>query len=335
MTAKPIHPHVEFAVRHSKTSLSTLNAHASIFRAENLLEDIEQVDVLIKHSEAAGNTKGRRWFWLEIISYYAVAFVTCLEWHARSRLVDLFSFRPNCIRADDLKGISDKVLPQMVAEGITVPQLLGAMTAVGSSQKYIAIFERIFKELEIKLNPYDVLNSIILRDTSNHKVDALQGVFDYRNNLVHEIDYSMVGPWVVRGNLDVANAREHGQLVLAVMKTIEKTITDHAPKDFPNRLDNEGLPDDEMHALDQKIAELEDDITDAIRSVRGLGEGSAPAMSDWFAALSNSRSANIEESKFIQDAEFIHSRHADFRRPLLIALRKQRLEYLRLLRAEL
>jgi hypothetical protein len=86
------------------------------------------------------------WFGLEIYSYYMVGFVTCLEWHARSRLVDLFNHLPECVLADDLKGhINDRVLSQMAAAKVGVPEMLGALLSVGSVEAYLSTILRVFK----------------------------------------------------------------------------------------------------------------------------------------------------------------------------------------------
>jgi hypothetical protein len=123
------HPGVTFAARYS-TSWSTLNAAAAIARSDAFLRDI---DLAEKSMAALSEAKEwTPWFGLEIYSYYMVGFVTCLEWHARSRLVDLFNHLPECVLADDLKGhINDRVLSQMAAAKVGVPEMLGALlTAV-------------------------------------------------------------------------------------------------------------------------------------------------------------------------------------------------------------
>src|SRR5262245_40537256 len=101
---KPTNPHIDFANRYAKTACSTLDAFTALWRLDVLLEDLQEMRALLKTEEAIVDRKRRPWFGFEIISYYAIGFVTCLEWHARSRLVDLFAFRPSSIRSDDLKG---------------------------------------------------------------------------------------------------------------------------------------------------------------------------------------------------------------------------------------
>src|SRR5262245_20411821 len=117
---------VQFAARYSGGIFDTLNAASALIRATELFDDIIAFKDLVKEGEEAGAFYGDRLVGYEIISYYAVGLATCLEWHARSRLVDSMIFDPNIIGPSDLKNIATLALSQMVAEGITVPQLLGA-----------------------------------------------------------------------------------------------------------------------------------------------------------------------------------------------------------------
>jgi hypothetical protein len=333
--AQSPHPHLAFARRHSKSVLLTLNAFASLCRIRDLLSDLDELDSATKAYEAAGNSKGRRLFWFEITSYYPVGFVTCLEWHARSRLVDLLTFRPSAIRADDLKGqVNDKLLVQMAAEDVTIPQLMGAMTTVGSSEKYIGIFDRLFSELGINPSIRDIVNPIILKRGDAEVNDTLQRVFEYRNSIVHEIDFSTIGPWLVRSSIDVEEARNMGMVVRNVIEAIETQLSRSTPKGFPNRLDEDLLPEDELEYLDQQIVALEDEITAAIRAYRTY-RGKGDRAEDWLGALEASRSCQQSELDFISNADFIVTRHFDFKRPLKIALRRQRMEYLKRLQTEL
>ena len=177
----PLHPYIFFARRHSSPSLATLDAYTALFRAQCLVQDIIDLGEFIAAAKSGGASKGRQLYWFEVISYYPVGLVTCLEWHVRARLIDLFSFKPECITTDDLKGqITDKILCQMAAQGVTIPQLLGAMTTVASSQKYLLCFERIFKELNIRVLPRAIINPLILPGAASDG-DALQYIFDYRN----------------------------------------------------------------------------------------------------------------------------------------------------------
>jgi hypothetical protein len=328
------HPHVAFAQRHSKSILSTLNAFATLSRVGDLLDDLKELDAAVHAYEAAGNSKGRRFSWFEITSYYPVAFATCLEWHARSRLVDLFTFRPTAIRAEDLKGqVSDKLLAQMAAEGITIAQLIGAMTHVGSSSKYIGIFDRLFRELAIDENVRGLLNPIVLSKESGEQRDELEWLFEYRHGIVHEIDFSTIGPWLVRDTLDIEEAYRLGLVVRDVISYIERKLSVALPRGFPNRLDSELLAEDESEHLGQEIVTLEDEITDAIRTYSSEADKGSCA-DDWLNALAASRASQQTELDFLSRADFIPTRHFDFRKSLQVAHLRLRLEYLKRLRTE-
>jgi hypothetical protein len=124
MPKKPergIHYLVGFASRYARSPFKTLTAGTALLRADALVRDAR--DLL----EVQALPRRARF---EITSYYAVGLVTCLEWHGRSRLVDLMTFLPSCIEANDVKNVASLAISQMVSEGATIPQLLGAATNV-------------------------------------------------------------------------------------------------------------------------------------------------------------------------------------------------------------
>jgi hypothetical protein len=87
---------------------------------------------------------------IEAFSFYAVGIVTCLEWHARSRLTDLFSFMPSAIGQDDLKPLANaRMMAQMVEHNVSAAQLLGGMTNVASADRYLSIMKRVFESLAV------------------------------------------------------------------------------------------------------------------------------------------------------------------------------------------
>jgi hypothetical protein len=212
---------------------------------------------------------------------------------------------------------------------------MGAMTTVGSAEKYISIFDRLFSDLKISPTARNILNPVILKNRHDGKTfDALQKIFDFRNSIVHEIDYSTIGPWLVRDSIDIAEARDMGSIVRGVIEAIETTLSQSAPKEFPNRLDSTLVPENELEYLDREIEKLEDEITAAIRTYRA-DAGRDTSVDDWMGALAVARASQQTELDFISDADFMFNRHADFKRPLKIEFRRQRLEYLKRLRIEL
>src|ERR1700730_18009048 len=104
------HHLVEFASRYARSPLKTLSAGGALWRAEALVEDLDSLSELRVEADKNGISFGYRGRTFEIVSYYAVGFATCLEWHARSRLVDLMLFRPNSIEKEDVKKLADVAL---------------------------------------------------------------------------------------------------------------------------------------------------------------------------------------------------------------------------------
>ena len=218
---------------------------------------------------------------------------------------------------------------------ITVPQLMGAMTTVGSSEKYIGIFERIFSDLSVGAKVRDLLNPIILmKNDVGDTRDELQTLFDFRNSTVHEIDFSTIGPWLVRKSIEVDDARKMGAMVRLVIESLEREINRSAPKEFPNRLDTRLLPEDELQRLAEEIVRLENEIAAAIHDYR-TETGRKSSIDDWSAMVEASGASREKELEFISNADFIPTRHFDFKRPLKVTVLRQRLEYLKQLRNEL
>jgi hypothetical protein len=91
------HYHIDFAARYARTHFPTLNAHSSIWRLESLIDDTKMLDELRTSAEEKEIRFGNRMRTYDIVDYFRVGFVTCLEWHARSRIVDLLVFAPDCI----------------------------------------------------------------------------------------------------------------------------------------------------------------------------------------------------------------------------------------------
>jgi hypothetical protein len=194
-----IHPLVDFASRYAGTRFKTLNAAAAIWRAEDLVLDAELMAELKLNAEVNKVPFGKIRSTYELINYYAVGYVTCLEWHARSRLVDIMLFRPSCIQPSDVKNIATLALSQMVAEGVTVPHLLGAASNVSHIGEYIEIFRRVFNELGIaeiierELRATKTEIDLHLIEADNSLYGILDEIFELRNALVHEIGLSIIG----------------------------------------------------------------------------------------------------------------------------------------------
>ncbi len=242
---KGLHYLVEFASRYARSPFQTLTASAALWRAEELAYDAR---ALLELREA-GERK---------------------EWHARSRLVDLMMFQPGSIETSDVKNIASLAISQMVSEGATIPHLLGAATRVSELTEYLDIFVRIFRNLDIKVDLEKQLRGMpVAIDTHSMDDDlglfrTLDRLFITRNHLVHEIDQSIIGHFSIRDTWSALEAIQYAEAVITAIKEVELHITVSAPKDFPNRLNEDGTEEDELKKLSDVVANLEAQLTTEI-----------------------------------------------------------------------
>jgi hypothetical protein len=199
----------------------------------------------------------------DIFSYYSVGIVTCLEWHARSRLTDLFTYDPSCLTSDDLKPMANaSLMSQMIVNNISAAQLVAGMTNISTAPKYLSVFSRIYAVLGIT----DVAEQIVHRELSvlplqqgseiQSGMERLNELFAYRNDLVHEIGFGVVGGYMLRNALTSDTAHNWCQLALRCIHALEAPITANAGKQFPNLLDSDGNSTTEMERLDNRILVL-------------------------------------------------------------------------------
>jgi hypothetical protein len=326
------HHLVDFAARYAGTRFQTLNASSALWRAQDLVLDAEEMIKLKKAAEDKDIQFGSTY---EIISYFSVGFVTCLEWHARSRLIDLMLYKPSCIATSDLEGIAKVALSQMAAERVTVPHLLGAATSVSRVKEYVAVFTRIFEALAIKVHVERELRTVQVdielyrEDEDKSLYSVIEQLFEYRNQLVHEIDLSVIGHFSLRDMWDLNRALVYGNAIISAVKLLEGHITKYAPQDFPNRLTAEGHAEDEYENLEKAIAAIEAELSNKFQNGDDLTEA-------WEAALGMSRQSLQLEIDFLAKAEFLSPvRHLDMRRSVQIDGLKNRLAYLTILKSEL
>jgi hypothetical protein len=330
MPKKPergLHYLVEFASRYGRSPFKTLTAEAALWRAEALAEDARQL-LEVK----AANSGGR----LEITSYYAVGLVTCLEWHGRSRLVDLMTFLPSCIESNDIKNVPSLAISQMASEGASIPQLLGAATNVSQLSDYLRIFKRLFEALDIGADIERELRSIeapvdayrlLYDDTS--LFGALDRLFATRNHLVHEIDISIIGAFSIRETWPPEEAIQYADAVIKTLKTIELHITKSAPTDFPHRLGEDGIEEDELEKLTAAVSSLEVELTTGIEKLEG-------DQTTWREALAASQFARNQEIGYLEESIFLRPlRHLNMRRSFQVDLLRGRLTFLQLLKSQL
>lgn len=316
---------VEFAARYSRSHFNTWNAASALYRAQDLQYELDTLYEL--RDKAAKNDIFFDDY--EIISYFAVGLVTCLEWHARSRRVDLLTFKPSCIDQNDLKGVGNLALSQMVAEQVTVPQLLGAATTISNVNSYASVFQRLFGELGLGVNIERTLRDAE-DETGVSLYETLETLFKFRHRLVHEIDFSLIGHRVMRDTWPLDTAQEKCKAVIQCIKLIETQITEHAPAEFPNRLTTEGEPEEEFDKVEARIVELEDSIANTLASHE------PDTGNYWTNALQAARAARAQEIEFLEKAEFLRPvRYYEVTGLFKLELLKTRLSFLSLVRAEL
>jgi hypothetical protein len=311
--------------------LKTLNAASAIWRAEALKFDIDEFDNLKMNADAADIPFGSIHEVFEAFSYYAVGIVTCLEWHARSRLVDLMVFKPDSIQTSDIKNIADLALSQMVSEGVNVPHLLGAATKVNSFADYLGVFKRVFKEIQISEN----LDALVHADRNEGEesypsfADGISEIYTFRHQLVHEISFSAVGHNNIREIWTLEQAKFNIQMVVDCMKAIELIITKRAPKGFPNRLSEDGYEEDDFGKVEEAVAELEMQITAALAN-------DSEALEAWEISLAHSKETIKAEIEFVNGtAAFAPTRYYDVRHVMRTEVLKSRLAFLTLIKSEL
>jgi hypothetical protein len=324
------HHLIDFASRHERTSLKSFNAGSALWRAENLLDDIDALITLSEESEKKEVRFGSIVSSYEIISYYAVGLVTCLEWHARSRFVDLTLYRPGVIQTADIKSIAGAAISQMVASGVAVPHLLGAATLVNSIRQYVAIFQRLFDELGIHRQLERELRHVeVMGEAGKHSLyEDLEILYARRHELVHEISYGMIGHHNLRDVWTLSEAKSYAINAIACIKLVEGLVTEHGPKDFPNRLTKDYTPEDEIDKLQEAITDVEEQITAAIAH-------DEDGLEKWKIALQAQKETLEKEMEFIDTAEALRPlRYLDVGYQMKSQLLKARLTFLLALRVE-
>lgn len=314
----------------------TYNAYTAYSRARQLRRDAEQIDDMFKKEGEDEDAPMRDWFGLEIVSYYVVGFVTCLEWHARTRTADLFTYRPEAIeRADIANKVSADVLAQMVRAGVTVPHLLSASFTVGSVEEYIAPLQRLFDALGIDekvsvvvqpppLHTHDIFGEPYSEPTVHQRLSRL---FEARHALVHEIGLSRMSSPMINDNWNAGQVIAIGRWVEHTIEAFERALATHGPADFPNLLDRHMLPIDprarlivEIEAVSGRVSKAIDRITET----RGIDERQA-----WREVLD----AQGAFASYIADSDLLAPRYTDPRQALAQLELEGRLKLLKAIEA--
>jgi len=320
-------PQIDFAKKHITSDISTFNAASVLWRLENLLEDAADVG---KHLSPI---LGEMWkpSFFEFVAYYQVGFVTCLEWHAKSRLYDLFVFDPKQITAGDIKqGLSSSNILQMVSEGLTVPHLIASSFNVSSLEKYVQVTGRVLTALGASKSINQMLDTVISTETKLGEVLAV--LYDERNSLVHEISLQDIGHCNIRHYKDFDEILKTGKAILELIKAVELEITANAPVAFPNLLDKESRSTSPIERLFEEIKTKEDAICDATRSDSCLSDFTEK---EWSVLVDKSREYITNEMEFVEALNLPGWQYHDVRQKILAELLNRRLSYLDLLAEEI
>lgn len=297
----------------------TYNAYTALSRARHLRQDAEALEAIFKKEAQEEKPPVRDWFGLEIVSYYLVGFVTCLEWHARTRLTDLYTFRPEAIDKNVLVGkVSPEVLAQMIRAQVTVPHFLSASITVGNPDEYLEILQRLFNALAI---PQKVSSLVQTKPQYTHNLfgdpwneptvyERLSELFNGRHALVHEIGLTRMSSPSISENWDARAVISIGRIVEATIQAFEAKLTELAPPDFPNLLDKHFRPVDERNRLAQQLSTVVERIGSAIQrmvSSRGIDERDS-----WVRVVE----AEGVLGNFITESELFAARYTDPRQAL-------------------
>lgn len=273
------HHHVAFAKTYFRGAYRTFNAAAALSRMEQLVEEAEEMVALLRD-----HSLDRFPVTLpHLPGYYLVAFVTCLEWHARSRLADLLAHAPERTTAEDLKAVTEGgKLREMVASKLTIPELVGASANVSSLREYSAVFDRVFEAITPEEARGRASRAIKARDDPETKSAwvELEWLYEARHRMVHEITHEQIGHYALRDTVHVDEIVRLGRLVHGCMREVETVITAHAPGDFPNLLDRAGLPVSEAGRLRCDIEAGEARLTAlaVAKSGEAIGSGLNPVL---------------------------------------------------------
>ncbi|MGV3513332.1 MAG: hypothetical protein ACO1OX_15125 [Novosphingobium sp.] len=265
----------------------TYNAWTALSRVRHLMADAEEIEAVLEAEQNSDDPPLRPWFGFEVISYYIVGLVTCLEWHARTRLSDLYTYRPETIEKKALDGrVSSEALSQLIKAGVTVPHYISASISVGSPDDYLTVLQTLFdglgiakKVVAIVQPPAPYATTVFGEPYVEPAIyETLTRLFEARHSLVHEIGLMRMSSPAISENWGVQDVLAMGRSIITVMRAFERVLTEEAPPDFPNLLDMRGDPVDErirLGAAADAIAARISAKIEIISQSRGIDERDA------------------------------------------------------------
>ncbi len=319
---------VSFAARYASPVGGYLSAHSALVRLKELLRDAERMSGYLDVVDPPDQRRAP-WFGAEIIAYYSVGYVTCLEWHARSRLIDLLSFNPKSLKSDDVKSLKDSAVIDMVAANVTVAAVIGAGTNVSSFQTYMAIFDRVLEGAGVARGSYDAIKDHPYFNSepwvAGAEIGDLERLFEFRNKLVHEISPDTLGHPIARVTWSPGDAIRFGKLAVRLVEGLEAAISGGAPRDFPNLLNSDGDPVSRPTILLAALGRLEKQIEAYSKHIIGTNTESDVR---WEEAKRLAVDQLEAEYEYIRLAPVLHYRYEDLREPMRVALIQARHTYL-------
>ena len=321
---------VEFAKRYGSASGQWLNAFSAITRAEMLHEDAMDLRRTLEDATPE-ESRWAPWYPQEVISYYSVGYVTCLEWHARSRIRDLLTFMPNATTSKDITQIKESVVLEMLAADTTIAGIVAGTTLISSLDAYMGVFTRVYQAIGVNQTPYQIIKEID-RETgapimSGEDIKLLQELHPFRHNLVHEIGVTTLSHPNVRDTWTPDTAVAYGDLVARLMRTLEAKLTISAPWAFPNLLDERGIPVQRHRVLLDQVDSMEREVALMVSAF----DPDNLELERWEKLAASSRSQIEAELQFVQTTGLLFYRYEDLRSPLKAALVQARHDYLKAL----
>ena len=154
-------------------------------------------------------------------------------------------------------------------------------------------------------------------------------LYEFRHNLVHEIDVGHVGGYTLRTRWSFHESRAYGELVRELIRGIEAEATKCAPANFPNPLDENFHAVNPNDIVKAETEKLEQELSEHFEKVGG------DTWERWRISRSTYTGFLFSELQLLEDCEAVPS-FRYFKPRLLLAqhLAAHRLEYLRLLKQE-
>lgn len=332
------------AKKYREPFTATLTASDAMERLASLLEDINALLPLVENKLAAHWTMGGKERF-EIVEYYLVGAVTCLEWHARARLKDALTCNPESVSPEDLSSnLAKQTIVDAVKNQIPIQDLIAASLSVSNLETYLSTFERVARSVSVQFSLKNWLaekvESPVERFPNQTRFKHLEHVFNFRNQLVHEIRYEQVGAWRLRSSHEIKEIIFYVQTALETIQEVERQICHQAPPLFP-KSGLSGLYITEREQLHSVITQMENDIRQSIQkqlrtpseSVDLSDEDDSTNVKAWDVETEKWNEFILSESRFLEWVDFLYGNNFVMSDFLIVRLQNLRYEYLKTLQS--